>query len=271
MSENESLLSQDESVTPAASDAAVSKSTEATATESTWSWADEVPGSGDAPDWFVADKYKSVAEQAKAYPELAKRFGSFTGAPEEYAVPAAEEIAKSVDLPEGLDLNLDPEDPLLKSFSEQAKEMGINQEGYNKLVSLYVKQQADDYAATITNVAEQKKQLGENADQRLGQINQWAKANMDEGLYSKLASSLTTADAVEAVEYLISKARNSALPNAAAMTHAPAVSKADYEEAMAEKDASGQLRYMTDPIYRAKVQRMGEQVFGTAPKKQIIG
>jgi len=33
---------------------------------------DGIKGSGDSPEWYKADKYKSVAEQAKAYTELEK-------------------------------------------------------------------------------------------------------------------------------------------------------------------------------------------------------
>ena len=38
---------------------------------------------GDLPEWYKADKYKSIAEQAKAYTELEKKIGGFTGAPKE--------------------------------------------------------------------------------------------------------------------------------------------------------------------------------------------
>ena len=44
---------------------------------------DGIKGSGDTPDWYKGDKYKSVAEQAKAYTELEKKFGGFTGAPKD--------------------------------------------------------------------------------------------------------------------------------------------------------------------------------------------
>ena len=42
-----------------------------------------IKGSGETPEWFKADKYKSIADQAKAYTELEKRFGGFKGAPKE--------------------------------------------------------------------------------------------------------------------------------------------------------------------------------------------
>ena len=42
-----------------------------------------VPGNGELPSWFKVDKYKSVDEQAKAYNELATRFGGFEAAPKD--------------------------------------------------------------------------------------------------------------------------------------------------------------------------------------------
>jgi hypothetical protein len=44
---------------------------------------DGIKGTGDTPEWYKGDKYKSVAEQAKAYTELEKKFGGFTGAPKD--------------------------------------------------------------------------------------------------------------------------------------------------------------------------------------------
>lgn len=239
--------------------------------ENSWLWGEEVPGTGAAPEWFNSAKYKSVAEQAKAYPELEKRFGSFTGAPESYEVPEASVFAENIDLPEGVDFNLDKDDPLLQSFSAAAKDMGINQDGFNKLVGLYIQQQVNDYAATMTTAADQKKMLGDNADERLNNIARWGAANMDEDMFGKLTESLTTAAAVEAVEYLIGKTRNSSLPNPADVTPRPAVTKADYDEAMAAKGENGELLFFTDPVYRAKVEKMGKQVFGTQPTRQIMG
>ena len=48
-----------------------------------WYLAEGVAGNGEPPEWFRADKYKTLDEQAKAYVELEKRFGAFTGAPKD--------------------------------------------------------------------------------------------------------------------------------------------------------------------------------------------
>lgn len=236
-----------------------------------WFWGDEVPGTGDAPEWLKSDKYQTVADQAKAYPELEKKFGSFVGAPEEYEIPGADTFAKDIDLPEGVDFNLNKDDPLLQAFVPVAKEMGINQEGFNRLVGLYIKQQAADYAADFENAAEQKALLGDSADERIANIDRWAKANMDDDLYGKLAESLTTAASVEAIEYLIGKTRNSSLPNPGDVTPRPAVSKADYDEMMGQKNEKGELKFFVDPVHRKKCEELGKQVFGTAPQREVIG
>ena len=44
-----------------------------------WYLYEGIKGQGEMPSWFLADKYKNVMEQAKAYPEAQKRFGAFTG------------------------------------------------------------------------------------------------------------------------------------------------------------------------------------------------
>lgn len=238
---------------------------------STWNWTDEVPGIGDAPDWFRADKYNSVAAQAKAYNDAASKLGAFTGAPEEYQIPAVEEFAKDINLPEGVEMNLDPEDPLLKAFMPAAKEMGINQEGFNRLLGLYVQQQANDYAESMATADAEKKQLGERADERLTSVAQWGKANLDADMYGKLEEALTSAAAVEVVEALIAKTRNAPIPTSAAAQAAPGVTKKDYDIEMGKKNDKGELLYLVDPEHRQKVERMGKQLFGTEPSRQVMG
>src|SRR6185437_5786159 len=113
-----------------------SKSTESTGAENTgtasagnsaWLYADGVPGSGEKPDFFKSDKYTSVAEQARAYTELEKKFGGFSGAPEKYELTLEEDIKNSIEL--------NAEDPLLKTFSDIAKSANMTQDTYNKIMN----------------------------------------------------------------------------------------------------------------------------------------
>ena len=95
----------------------VAETTTEEATETTetptegWFLNEEVKGEGDVPEWFKADKYKSVAEQAKAYAGLESKLGAFTGAPKD---------GYEVELPEGVDVELDSEDPMLVNFNDWA-------------------------------------------------------------------------------------------------------------------------------------------------------
>jgi hypothetical protein len=238
--------------------------------EASWYWQNGVPGEGEAPEW-LKPKYQSVADQAKAYTALESRFGSFTGAPEAYEVPGAEYFMKDIDLPEGVDFNLDESDPLLASFSELAKEMNLSQDGYNKMVGLYIKQQVNDYGAQMEEKANQKKLLGENADQRLTAIAQWGRNNLDEDGYAKLEESLQTAAAVEVVEALIAKTRNAKVPTSSQVQGAPGITKEDYDAEFAKKGPNGEWLYQTDPAHRSKVRKMADRLFGTEPNKQIMG
>ena len=56
---------------------------EPTLSEGEFFLSEGIKGVGDQPEWYKADKYKSIAEQAKAYTELEKKFGGFTGAPKD--------------------------------------------------------------------------------------------------------------------------------------------------------------------------------------------
>ena len=71
--EENSLLAEAEASTPDSESSEVS--TETTTTEE-----------AEKPEWFLSEKYKTVEDQAAAYPELAKKIGAMTGAPEEYEV-----------------------------------------------------------------------------------------------------------------------------------------------------------------------------------------
>jgi hypothetical protein len=73
---------------------------------------DGIKGTGDTPEWYKGDKYKSVAEQAKAYTELEKKFGGFTGAPKD-----------GYSGPEGIE----SDDALLQELTEFAEKTGMSQ------------------------------------------------------------------------------------------------------------------------------------------------
>lgn len=235
--------------------------------EFAWFWEGERQGEGEPPEWFKADKYKSVADQAKAYTEAEKRLGAFKGAPEEYSTEF------DIDgLPEGVDVALDKEDPLLSQFVPWAKANNLSQDAFQSIVGMYVKQQAQDYQLSQQSAQEEKKLLGANADQRLNDLAKWGKANLDGEMFDKFAASLTTAAAVEAFEFVVAKTRNAPMPDPANIhPNLNASKRQELDELRAAKGEDGKLKWFTDPAHRAKIDALQKELFGNEPYRKIVG
>ena len=224
----------------------------------------------DADFSFVLDKYRAEGrtdqdaayEQAKGYAELQKRFGSFTGAPEEYEVSLSEELSEKINLEDY------SEDPILQDAKAMAKEWGMNNDSFNQLVDLYFRGELASDAALEQVREEEMKALGNNAQRRLDNIQAWAKANMDADTSESLINSLTSAKTVQAVEALIAKTRN--VSQAQDATPAPAVSAEKVREMMMAKDEFGNDK-MQDPAYASQVRKLYGQLYGEEPNVVTIG
>ncbi len=219
---------------------------------------------------FVLDKYRadgrsdeeSAFEQAKAYTELQKKFGAFTGAPEEYEAALSEELSERFNVEDLAD------DPIYNDYKDIAKEIGLNQDGFNRLAELYVKGQLADVEAADTVREQEMQLLGKNADRRLENIQDWSKANLDAETQEGLMEALTSAKSVQAVESLIAKTRNlSQVQDAPA---APSVDHGKLKEMMTAKDQFGQPK-MNDPAYRKQVDKMYDRLFGAEPHSVTVG
>lgn len=223
--------------------------------EPEWFLSDGVRGEGKAPDWYRADKYKTMADQAKAYPELAKLMGAFTGAPKDGKY--------DVKLPEQLDGSLDLEHPLLKTFTEWAREHQMNNESYNQVVGMlaaYEAELAPDPAAV-------KAALGDDADTRIRNVSAWAKANLALDQYELLREATAGPQAAavfKLTETLIAKARQ---PRTAKPGQDVPAGQLTGEEAI--KAAQGKIgpdgkrMVETDPNYRAMVDRMWQNFYAS--------
>jgi len=218
--------------------------------EANFNFAEGVVGQGPTPEWFKTDKYKTVSDQAKAYVDLESKFGAFTGAPDEYAFTISDELKEK-----GVELSAD--DPMIKSFTELAKESNMSQEIANKLVNMFIE---DEFAkgqgseeAETARIADEMKLLGDNAENRVKNIALWAAANMDPESAKGLEDLTTTAAGIKAVESLIAKSRNSEMVNHD-MTGTGHVDMAEITKLQFEKDDNGNRRMATDPVFRKMVQ-----------------
>jgi hypothetical protein len=144
-----------------------------------WFYADGVKGTGPRPDWYKGDKYKTLAEQARAYPEVEKKVGELTAKvkslepkppPEKYELPDLSQL--------GGDMEWKKDDPLLAKAFEVAKKHSISQEVFNALAVDVMMPIIRNYE--MIDIAAEKAALGDRADERMDGITAWAKANLPE-------------------------------------------------------------------------------------------
>lgn len=224
------------------------KKEEPAAADPTWFYADGVPGKGEAPEWFKADKYKTAEAQAQAYVELEKRFGAFAGAPKtgKYETPK---------VPEGLEGEFYADHPIFDKFSKWALDRQVSQEGYNEVLGLF----AEYEAARVPDRSEILRDIGEGAESRLAAIKQWANANLTADEYGLLKVALApgehTAAAVKALEKVIAKTRVVA-PKAGADVQAGTMTRESIAELQGKRGPDGKRLYDTDSKYREKIEKM---------------
>ena len=220
---------------------------------------------------FVLDKYRAEGrtdqdaayEQAKGYAELQKKFGSFTGAPDEYELSISEDAAEHISMDDLAN------DPIYNDYRDIAKELGLNNEGFNRLAELYIKGQLADIEAVDSVRKAEMEQLGKDADRRLENIQDWARANLSAEDNESLMDSLTTAGSVRAVESLIAKTRNA--PQQQDTQPAPSIDSGKLREMMLAKDEYGNRKMTSDKEYAAKVNKMYEQLYGKEPRSVTVG
>ncbi len=217
------------------------------------------------PEKFWNNETKAVNNDAvlESYNQLSSKFGAFTGAPESYEFSLSEDLTSN-----GVELSGD--DPLIASFSELAKESNMSGEMANKLVNMFVESQyADSIAsgeAETARVAEEMGKLGDNAQQRVSNIENWAKANLTPEQVEGLQDAATTAAGVQAIEALIAKSKNAPMQTQDA-SPVNQVNMAELQALQFAKDDNGNRRMATDPEYRKMVQ---EKFAQSMPGENII-
>ena len=232
--------------------------------ESTWNYAEGVQGQGDKPEWFKADKYANITEQAKAYTELEGRFGSFTGAPEKYEINLSEQIKEG-------GFEFDETAPIMEEAMKFAQESNMSQEGFDKMMELYAMAQMAESEAMESYKAEEIKSLGANAESRINNLNDWAARNLTQEMVDGFQEMATSANAVKTLEKLVAMTRSAPIndndaPEPGGVT-VDEIKKMMFEE----KDARGNRRYATDREFRKKVDSMAEKVWGSGDNSIIVG
>lgn len=231
----------------------------APAAEAKWYYGENVPGTGDAPEWFKTDKYKTIEDQAKAYTDLEKRFGAFVGAPKDGVY--------KVNIPEGFKGEFDTAHPLFQELNTWAKESNFSQEAYDSVIGMLTRYEA----SMVPDMAEIKKELGENADARLSSAAQWAKSNLTADEYAAFREAQTQSNAAsvfKAFEALIAKTRQVALPTPGAdVPGAAPTGIAEIQAMQAKTNENGQRLYEIDPKYREQVEQKWREFYANQSQR----
>ena len=213
---------------------------------------DGIKGTGETPEWYKADRYKSVSDQAAAYTELEKKFGAFKGAPKE-----------GYSMPEGIE----KEDELMQELMGFAAETNMSQDYFDKAWELLAAQSG---AAEEVSAEVEIAKLGDNATDRIKTVEQYMKNNLDSEVYEQVRYAVNSAESIMLVEALIKSTAPAKLPIDGHVVPG-GVTWEDIEKEMFRKDESGNLLRSIDSNHEKKIQEMMFAFGGDKPNVQVFG
>ena len=206
----------------------------------------EQPATVETPEVIYAGKYKSVSELEKGYQNLQSKLGNFTGAPEAYEAN------------EGIEVSED--NPLYSKLQELGKEIGLNNDGYNALVKMYNDTMAEQQAIYDQEAEAEFAKLGDNAQERVRNINDWSKANLSEDEQALLDSISTSAATVQLIEKFISMSKPQGIANDNQVQTRPTFDAEKVRAMRFELDSNGNRRMSTDAAFAKKVRDLEAQL-----------
>jgi len=223
---------------------------------STWNWGEGIPGEGEKPDFFNDSKYASIYEQAKAQPEAEKMMGSFVGAPEAYNVSIDDDLAEA-------GFSIADDDAMLGEFKDIAKDLKMNQEGFDQIISQYGKMEVAKMEQNAELQGkydeEQLKALGPNGRDQIKDILDWAGANLEKEHVDGLKEIPLSAKTVKTLQALVAKSEHGAL-SPDEVGQASTDIKAELKEMQFEEDKYGNRRVSSDPAFRAEYQALQKRL-----------
>ena len=200
---------------------------------------DGIKGSGEAPEWYMPEKYKSVADQAKGYSELQKQFGGFKGSPKD-----------GYTAPEGVEAD----DGLYQELTTFANKTNMSQDAFGEAWELLSTQ--GQVAEEYNQEAELTK-LGDNAAERIKTVEGFMKNNLPAEVYEEARGLVNNAQSIQLVEMLVKATAPAKLPMDGG--HNPeGLTWEAIEVEMFKKDEQGQLLRSISMPHEQKIQKMME-------------
>jgi hypothetical protein len=206
-----------------------------------WNIMEGLPGSGPRPDWLLP-KYATPFDQAKAYPELEKKFGNRDVAPEKY---------------EFGETSIELEDPTIQEYIGWAKEKNLSQDVVGTTVekfAKYLKSKQPDLDKEI-------EKLGPDANQKIETIRRWAENNFSENSLKVIGSISKSADAINFLDELRQYQYHNETQIPSGNANSSTFVKLTKQE-VEDKMRSNFKQYNEDATFRAEITKMFEQAMG---------
>ena len=207
------------------------------------------------PDWWPENFWKKDNSEpdlegiAKSWMDLRKQISQGKHKPPE---DGKYDTAVFGDIPE--------DDPVRSHVLGWAKEYGISQAAFDKLVGDVVSMGGDQQVQMQRSVAEEKAALGPNADAIINGMTDWARGLVRKGIWGKddfeeFKVMGGTAKGILALSKLRETYEGTRIPKESV----PVEGAPSKDELYA---MVGDPKYQTDPAYRAKVEKLFLQNFG---------
>jgi len=206
------------------------------------------------PDWYP-EKFWDEKEGpdlenlSKAYNELLKKFSQGKHkVPENYD----DKIFRDANVPE--------DDELYNTYKTWAKENGVSQSAFEELASKFIEMSKGQAEQMKVSYQEEHKKLGPNADATIKSMTEWAQGLVRKGVwgqddFEEFKIMGGTADGLRALQKIRSYYGDQTVP----VDIGPPAGAPSKDELLA---MVGKPEYSSDPAYRAKVEKLFEQVYG---------
>lgn len=156
-------------------------------------WADDQADYGAFRSEFeTLSQFKSEAEAAQA---------SLPQSADDYAVA----LREGFEVPEGVEYQLNPDDPRVPALREFAHKHGLSQDAMHDLLEMHAGGEIEAIKTQQSHSIEEMKKLGSDASGRVERIKNSLISQLPKSQGEALADALTTADAVIAVDALLGR------------------------------------------------------------------
>jgi hypothetical protein len=164
----------------------------------------------DRPDW-LPEKFDRPEELANSYSELERAFYSrkedlrnqIVNELNSEAVSSAPispaDYDVNINSPEGVDISIAEDDPMLDWFRNTAHNYGLSQDEFNGLINEWAVM--DQSRGPDWNV--ESEALGEHAERRLERVDSWANTNLSDSAYEAFANVPASSGMVQLFEELM--------------------------------------------------------------------